>query len=93
LIAGLPDGALCKQDNPGETPWGVTEELLAQLVEEVSVLAADRRRKDPITIPRPGQPTVAPAGISGTASTGVQARGMAGLLAAAEVFGAVRTHE
>lgn len=33
--------------------WGQDLELMAQLVEEVSVLAADHRRKKPRTIPRP----------------------------------------
>lgn len=33
--------------------WTVTNELLAQLIEEVSLLAADRRRRDPLTVNRP----------------------------------------
>ena len=33
--------------------WTVEHELLAQLIEEVSVLAADRRRKKPREVPRP----------------------------------------
>ncbi|WP_086685962.1 hypothetical protein [Streptomyces pseudogriseolus] len=31
----------------------MTNELLAQLIEEVSILAADRRRREPLTVPRP----------------------------------------
>jgi hypothetical protein len=31
----------------------LVEELLALVVEEVSVLASDRRRKEPLKIPRP----------------------------------------
>lgn len=34
-------------------PWGYVEELLAQLIEEVSVLTADRRRKEPREVRRP----------------------------------------
>ncbi|MEU5181156.1 hypothetical protein AB0G49_14000 [Streptomyces longwoodensis] len=33
--------------------WTVTHELLAQLIEEVGLLAADRRRKEPLTVNRP----------------------------------------
>lgn len=33
--------------------WTVETELLAQLIEEVSVLAADMRRKKPREVPRP----------------------------------------
>lgn len=33
--------------------WTGLMELVAQLIEEVSILAADMRRKKPITIPRP----------------------------------------
>jgi hypothetical protein len=31
----------------------VQTELLAQLIEEVSLLASDMRRKEPLTVPRP----------------------------------------
>ncbi len=33
--------------------WGLPEELLAQLIEEVSVLVADRRRRKPREVTRP----------------------------------------
>lgn len=33
--------------------WPVDTELLAQLIEEVSVLAADHRRKKPLQVTRP----------------------------------------
>lgn len=33
--------------------WSVSTELLAQLIEEVSILAAERRRKQPREVPRP----------------------------------------
>ncbi|SDH68962.1 hypothetical protein SAMN05421505_12090 [Sinosporangium album] len=34
-------------------PWDATHELLAQLIEEVGILAADHRRKKPREVPRP----------------------------------------
>jgi hypothetical protein len=37
----------------------VVHELLAQLIEEVSVLAADRRRREPLTVNRPSALTAA----------------------------------
>jgi hypothetical protein len=55
LIAGLPADARCRRDDPNTPVWGYLEELLAQVIEEVSVLAADRRRKEPRVLPRPGQ--------------------------------------
>lgn len=36
--------------------WTTETELLAQLIEEVSILAADRRRDKPTSIPRPFNP-------------------------------------
>jgi hypothetical protein len=36
-----------------ERSWTISTELLAQLVEEVSILAADHRRKKPREVPRP----------------------------------------
>jgi hypothetical protein len=36
--------------------WPISTELLAQLIEEVGVLAAEHRRKKPRQVPRPGQP-------------------------------------
>lgn len=55
LLDGLPVEARCRQEDPDDpaSSWGSTEELLAQLIEEVSVLAADRRRKEPRQLPRP----------------------------------------
>lgn len=94
LVTGLPDEALCKQE-PGATPWGVQEELLAQLVEEVSIVAAGYKRPNgPIDVPRPGKKQQTPAGpregLSGTTETGLQARGLGGMLAVAQVYGAAR---
>lgn len=53
-LDGLPDEARCRREDPDEPRWGVLEELIAQVVEEVSVLAAERRRPEPRKIPRPG---------------------------------------
>ncbi|MET8696968.1 hypothetical protein ABZV65_31010 [Streptomyces bauhiniae] len=36
--------------------WTRQLELLARIVEEIGLLAADRRREEPLTIVRPGQP-------------------------------------
>lgn len=73
----------------------MTEELLAQLIEEVSVLAADRRRKEPREVWRPGQERAANSGpvLTGTPQTGMQARGAAGLFAMAKAKGAVKRSE
>lgn len=53
LIDGLPEDARLQSDTPDE-PWGVTRELLAMLVEEVSITNSERRHKQPLEIPRPG---------------------------------------
>jgi hypothetical protein len=50
---GLPEEARARRPDATKVPWGQVEELLAQIVEEVSVLAADHRRKEPRQIPRP----------------------------------------
>ena len=47
--------------DPDEPEWGITEELLAQMIEELSILAADQRRKEPRTITRPDEYRAAPA--------------------------------
>lgn len=58
------------------------------------MLAADRRRKEPRTLPRPGQSTTPVEGLTGTPDTGMQARGLAGMLAMTQVHGdAVLGHE
>lgn len=44
-----------RRPDRARAPWGQVEELLAQLVEEVSILASDHRRKKPREIPRPYQ--------------------------------------
>lgn len=43
-----------------ESPWRVETELLAQLVEVMSVLASERRLKKPLEVPRPDSVTREP---------------------------------
>jgi hypothetical protein len=50
---GLPPEALCKRDSADQESWSNTEELLAQLIEEVSVMTAGHQRKEPRKVPRP----------------------------------------
>lgn len=54
-MRGLPDDALVRTtpEQRSQEKWTVEMELLAQVVEEVSVLASDRRRKKPVQVPRP----------------------------------------
>ncbi len=44
-------------------PWDTLTELVAQAVDELGVLAADRRRKEPTEVERPGW--LRPKGASG----------------------------
>lgn len=89
LHKGLPDSALSKRDAPDEPHWGVLEELMAQLVEEVSVLVADRRRKDPRTIERPWEKRKDKTGLTKNGDA-VKATGHNAMLAAAQMRGAVQ---
>ena len=59
LINRLPREALVRTpvDERGRAPWTAELELVAQLIEMTSVLAADRRIKKPVKVPRPNQPT------------------------------------
>ena len=50
-LDGLPDDSATRSHRTGG--WTATEELLAQVVEEVSILAADKRREEPREVPRP----------------------------------------
>ena len=54
LLDGLPEESRLRRADPSLAPWGYLEELLAQLLEELSVLTSDRRRKEPLSVPRPG---------------------------------------
>lgn len=59
MITRLPDDALVRttlaerEQLRQMRDWTTDTELLAQLVEEVSILAAERRRKSPREVPRP----------------------------------------
>lgn len=61
------------------------------------MLAADRRRKEPREVPRPWQKNTAAEkpkeGLSVNSDGGMKAQGHAGLLAAAQMRGAVRLGE
>ncbi|MGW0033083.1 hypothetical protein ACWDXD_25110 [Streptomyces sp. NPDC003314] len=46
--------------------WTSQLELLALLVEEVGLLAADRRREEPFTVPRPQRSDTAASSAPGT---------------------------
>jgi len=52
LLDGLPDSARSKTPR-GEVAWGSLQELMAQLIEEVSVLVAQRAREEPLHVTRP----------------------------------------
>ena len=57
LLRGLPLDSRTRNDDPDAPLWGYTEELIAQVLEEVSVIASDHRRKKPRQVPRPGAKT------------------------------------
>ncbi|MEU0857419.1 hypothetical protein ABZ352_18545 [Streptomyces griseofuscus] len=68
-------------------------ELLVQLIEEVSLLAADRRRQEPRTIPRPfpaSDPAVPTGNTAGPAQQHAPLNGHRKMLAAAARRGMVR---
>ncbi len=59
MISRLPDDCLLKttpelrQRLAQAKEWTVETELLAKIFEEISILAAERRRKKPVELPRP----------------------------------------
>lgn len=75
LIERLPPAALLRQtpeqlEHELEPEWTVEMELMARLIEVVSITASGRQLKDPIKIPRPGdkkaqQTTPAQAAVAG----------------------------
>lgn len=72
------------REDPDIPPWGWAEELLAQVIEEVSVLAADKRRKEPRQVKRPfdtGSPEESNVGLTTNASGGQTAVGHDAVLA------------
>jgi hypothetical protein len=83
LLQSMPPDAACRwQPGQDRTPWHTTEELLAGLLEEVSVLTSDRRRREPLRIPRPN---AKPQPDSPTQVTG--AKGLIGLARARGLMG------
>lgn len=57
LLSALPDDCPSRRPDPSDVPWGLVEELLAQLVELTSLRLAGKGLKEPIWLPRPGKPT------------------------------------
>ncbi len=55
LLKGLPPDALLRTapEDRVQDRWSVETELLAQIVEVVSVVASERRLKDTVKVPRP----------------------------------------
>lgn len=86
LIRTLPAEARLAREAGDEAVWTVETELLTCVLEEVSVLAADHRRKRPLEIPRPGAVQRARDRSGG----GAQARGLRGLVAVAADAGRLR---
>lgn len=85
-LEGLPSDARCRKEDPDEPTWGLVEELLAQVIEEVGVLAAERRRAEPRRVPRPKSKAEQEAERTSTANR------HGGLFAAALTHGRVNTH-
>ncbi len=95
LFRGLPDDALSKRD-ANAASWSTTEELLAQLIEEVSVMTAQHVRKEPRKVPRPAALTITPRakpGLTEDAEGRVRAVGPAAILQRAREAGQVGTSE
>lgn len=55
LVKGLPRDALVRTpaEERGRDPWTAELELMAQLIEVTSVIAAEHRLKKPHKVPRP----------------------------------------
>ncbi|WP_330335708.1 hypothetical protein OHS33_38670 (plasmid) [Streptomyces sp. NBC_00536] len=88
LLDGLPQESRVASSPIGG--WTPHTELLAQLIEEVSVLAADRRRESPRTIARPYATAAAvPTGNSPAEHPAPQMTGHRKMLAAAARRGMV----
>ncbi|MER7951977.1 hypothetical protein ABTY59_31760 [Streptomyces sp. NPDC096079] len=57
LLDGLPDDSRVR--SAPTAGWTQQLELMALLIEEVGLLASDRRREEPLTIVRPSRPDTA----------------------------------
>lgn len=71
--------------------WTVHSELLAQLIEEVSLLASDRRREKPRTVRRPYGPAVPQGNGAAAQQAPPSMSGHRAMLAAAARRGMVRS--
>ena len=56
-VGGLPPEARLKREDPNDPVWGLIEELVAQGVEEVSLMVSQMKRRKPLRIPRPWAPS------------------------------------
>jgi hypothetical protein len=79
LLRTLPIEARLARRPGDELVWTMDTELLARVVDEVSILAADRRRRAPVQTPRPTSVTRAGQG-----------KGVRSLVAQAAAQGRVR---
>jgi len=61
LVKGLPRDALVRtpESERGRDPWTAELELMAQLVEVVSIQAAEMKLRKPIKVPRPNRDELA----------------------------------
>lgn len=84
LLRGLPAEARLARLPVDPVVWTTRDELLARLLEETSVLAADKRRKKPLELPRPASIREAEEEAKPTVN------GLTGLVAMAEAAGRVR---
>lgn len=89
LVEGLPEQARTRRAADDRVWWGFTEELLAQLVELTSIVAADKRITEPRQVPRPGSATTPQASSAATAPPPPANTGYRTMLAAAQRRGAV----
>lgn len=92
LLDGLPEESRTK--SAPVDGWTVHTELLAQLVEEISLLASDHRREEPRTITRPYSRSDVAAAERGAPEAQQATKPMSGhqkMLAAAARRGMVRS--
>jgi hypothetical protein len=87
LLRGLPAEARLGRVAGDEVVWTTDTEILACLLEEVSVLSADRRRRQPLQI---GRPVTIQRASDARGAGKNRARGVTGLMSVASGAGRVR---
>jgi hypothetical protein len=93
MLRRLPETARLAHPAGEHAPWSVQDELLAQLLEEVSVVASQRQRKEPLRVPRPWDkhtPAVTDPRAVEDGTAGPVLRGNAAVAAKAAGMGRVR---